>query len=464
MRASGLALLLLLTHAVPALAQPQAPASPSTDEAPPRDDEDVDVFGVRVRQSERFRLSGEFVAGWSHDGAQAALGFEKQGRVGMAILTVSGRVTPGLRYHASLNPVSETTSRPACGETHFFFPNDPALYAGTGPRVDCDAENGTKRVDTYNTYSLDYIVQQGILREGYVDWTPARALSVRGGRFILPIGLRPHDTGTTTAKDMPRIQRLNAEANFGTMLVTTVRNDEDRPVVELAAAAVLGDGNREKDYNWFYFANPTLDSNSAITAVASLRVQPVRAVDLRATYKKGFTGSKVERLPSYWASKRHDDAVVLSLKVSPVSWASVFGEYARYTWGPTETSAEMLGLPVAGPIAKPGYYVGAEVEAPVGRRLRVGASAIREELSRDDSLIQYLALNRLHGVTMGKTDRQLVARAFVDVSRLVRITAFWVDTSTPFPWVSGMWPVSGPRAFTGRDPGRLGFTIAVRTP
>ena len=87
--------------------------------------------------------------------------------------------------------------------------------------------------------------------------------------------------------------------------------------------AVLGDGNREKDYDWFYFVNRTLDTNSAVTVVASARTQPVKQLDLRVAYKRGFTGSKVERLPSYWASKRNDDALVVSVKVSPVSWASV---------------------------------------------------------------------------------------------------------------------------------------------
>ncbi len=67
---------------------------------------------------------------------------------------------------------------------------------------------------------------------------------------------------------------------------------------------LVGDGDRQKDYNYFYFADPALDTNSALNLVASVRAQPSRQVDLRAAYKRGFTGSKVERLPSYWASKR----------------------------------------------------------------------------------------------------------------------------------------------------------------
>jgi hypothetical protein len=96
-------------------------------------------------------------------------------------------------------------------EKDYFFPNDPNLYAAQGPIIKCDEEDGLKRVDTYNTFSLDYITQQGILREGYVDWGMNDHFSLRGGRFILPIGLAPRDVGATSAKDMTRITRLNAE-------------------------------------------------------------------------------------------------------------------------------------------------------------------------------------------------------------------------------------------------------------
>ncbi len=444
--------LLTLLIATPALAQETAPPS-----------EAIDFFGFKFSQSERFKLGGELVFGWSHDGAQAALGFEKQGRVGMAILSVAGKVSDQVRYFVSVNPVSETNSRPSCGEKDFFFPNDPSLVAAIGPIVKCDVEDGLKRVDTYNTFALDYITQQGILREGYIDWGISSAVSLRGGRFILPIGFAPREVGAATAKDMTRITRLNAEANFGAMLAVTARRGA-RALFDAGIMAVLGDGNREKDYDWFYFVNTSLDTNSAVTVVASARLAPIKAIDVRAAYKKGYTGSKVERLPSYWASKRNDDALVASVKVSPTSWASVFGEYAKYKWGPTVTSGELVGIPDLGAIDKAGYYMGAMLDAPVGGKVRVGASAVREELSRDDSLIQYLQLNNLYGVSMGKKDRALVVRGFIDVSRLVNVSFFWMDVSNPFPWVSGSWPVAGPVAFTGREPDRIGVSVTVRTP
>ena len=423
----------------------------------------MDLFGFKFNQSARYKFGGELVAGWSHDGAQAALGFEKQGRVGMAIVSLSGRVSDHVRYYVSVNPVSETASRPACGEKDFFFPNDPSLFAAAGPIVKCDEEDGLKRVDTYNTFSLDYINQQGILREGYVDWGISQSVSLRGGRFILPIGFAPQEVGGATSKDMARITRLNAEANFGAMIAVAARR-ADRAVFDAAVMAVLGDGNREKDYDWFYFVNRSLDTNSAVTMVASAKAMPVKAIDFRVAYKYGFTGSKVERLPSYWASKRNDEALVVSLMVSPTSWLSAFAEYAKYKWGPTVSSGELVGVPTVGPIEKPGYYMGAQLNVPVKPKLHVGGSITREEISRDDSLVQYLELNGLYGVSMGKKDRELIARGFIDVNGLVRVSFFWMDVSNPFPWASGSWPVSGPNAFTGREPDRMGVSVTIRTP
>jgi hypothetical protein len=421
----------------------------------------VSLFGWDISQDERFKISGTFIAAWNHDGAQAQLGLEKQGRVAQATLAVSGRLTDRVRYFVSFNPVNETASKPACGEEDFFFPNDPSFYAA-GPVVPCDPEDGLKRVDTYNTYSLDYITQQGPLREGYVDWRATDRISARFGRFIVPIGFAPLEVGSWTTKDLTRIQRLNAEANFGVLLAYTHRNAGGEPLLEANVMGVLGEGNREKDYDWFYFVNTTLDTNSALTAIGSVRARPHRAVDLRLAYKKGFTGSKVERLPSYWASKRNDDALVVSGKVQPHEWVTVFGEYARYVWGPTNTSAEMLGLDPA-PIEKPGYYVGGTFELPVTSRLSAGVTVTREELSRDDSLVKYLAAMQLYGVEMGKKDRATIVRAYAELSELVTFGLFWAEISNPYPWISGSWPVAGPRAFTGRAPGRYGITVVLQT-
>ena len=83
--------LLLLFCVSPAFAQQSAPPpDPSNDP--------VNLFGFAFNQSERYKFGGELLAGWSHDGAQAALGFEKQGRIGWAILSLGGRVSDRVRY------------------------------------------------------------------------------------------------------------------------------------------------------------------------------------------------------------------------------------------------------------------------------------------------------------------------------------------------------------------------------
>ena len=101
---------------------------------------------------------------------------------------------------------------------------------------------------------------------------------------------------------------------------------------------------------------------------------------------------------------------------------------------------------------------------PITQRVHMGGSFTREELSRDDSMIQYLELNKLYGVTMGKKDRDMIVRGFIDVGRFVNVSVFWMDVSNPYHWVSGSWPVSGPTAYTGRSQDRAGVTLTVRTP
>ena len=63
----------LCVMASSATARAQSTGAPHAE--PPEETEAVDLFGFRLMQNERFKISGFFVAAWSHDGAQAALGF-----------------------------------------------------------------------------------------------------------------------------------------------------------------------------------------------------------------------------------------------------------------------------------------------------------------------------------------------------------------------------------------------------
>ena len=209
----------------------------------------------------------------------------------------------------------------------------------------------------------------------------------------------------------------------------------------MTAAAFLGDGNKFRDYDYFYFQDGSLDSNSALTTLFSGRVEPIQGLDLRAAWKKGFTGSKVERVPNFFASKRHDDAVVLSAQYRVNDFARIFGEYARYTWGLTETSAQLLGLET-GPLTKPGYYVGTELSAPITGNVRVGTVITHEALSRDDSLISYLSLQGFD-VTLGEKERSTAYRVYADFSDRVTVALLRNNHSNPYLWVSGIEPVLG---------------------
>ena len=278
-------------------------------------------------------------------------------------------------------------------------------------------------------------------------------VSARFGRFILPVGFAPLEVGSWTAKDLTRIQRLNAEANFGLMLA--LPRAETRLAsrcFEAAVMGVLGDGNREKDYDWFYFADTDARHQQRADRgrQRARRGRTQRSICASPT-RRASPDRKSSGLPSYWASKRNDDALVAGGKVQLHSWVSVFGEYARYVWGPTETSAEMLGIDPE-PIDKPGYYVGGTFEVPVtARRARRRDHHPRGAVARRQPG-QVPRLNGLYGVEMGKKDRGTIARVYVDVARLVTVGVFWADISNPYPWISGVWPVAGPRAFTGARP------------
>jgi hypothetical protein len=354
---------------------------------------------------------------------------------------VFGHLNDRVSYRFSFNPVNETEPRPACGEEGYFYPNEPAFLGDIGPGVACEPD-GNRRVDMYKFIALDLMNQQGPVREAWVDIAVTRSFSARFGRLVLPMGFGWEEAGSFTAKDATRIQRINAESNFGLMFSWQHGDPRPRPTISAHVAGVLGDGNRNRDYDYFYFERSDLDSNSALTVLLGAAFAPTPALDIRVSGKRGFSGSRVERLPNYWASKRHDHAFIVSARYQPIRHVAVFGEGAHYTWGLTRTSAELFDFDDA-PIRKNGYYGGAEVSYPLGRTSRVGLNVTREELSRDDSLIKFLEAGGTRGVTMGESDRGTVLRLFFELPNLT--LAFYRNLDeTPFPFVSGIVPIDAP--------------------
>lgn len=436
--------------AIPALALAQSAAPPQA--AP--------AAGTSPIGSEKLHVSIDFMAAYGHDAANAPLGMEKQGRVGYAIVGLTGRLTPKISYRIAINPVNEVVPLPGCGEESFFYPNDVNLLYTEGPVVPCDVKQGNRRVDMYRGIAYDTIDQQGALREGYVTFDITPSVHAMFGRFILEKGFGVEEAGSFTGKDATMIQRINAEANFGLQISYDWQRDARR-VLRLNAAGVLGEGNRWQDYDYYYFQDNSLDANSALTFVGSATYTPDDKLDVRAAFKAGFTGSKVERLPSYFASKRNDGAVVISGQYKFLPRVRAMGEIARYTWGPTKSSAEMLGVDPE-PIHKSGYWIGVEAAHQFRPGLVVGGSLTREEIDRADSLIKVLAAENFFGVVEGKTDRMTVVRLFVDLSDCVRLGYYFNDVSNPYPWVSGSYPVEGPQAFQGKSMDRWGLVVRFR--
>lgn len=406
--------------------------------------------GVAVPESERLRINVRFMAGFGVDESHYDIGLESQGRVGYAIVGLSGRLNDTFGYRFEFNPVDETQPLPSCGEEGFFYPNVPQAF---GPDVLCD-NDGRLRVDDYRSVALDLYNQQGPVRQAYATYRSASGLvHGRFGRFILPVGFDSEDVGSLTAKDATHIQRINAESNFGLMLSLV------RPLADVHLAVFLGDGNRFHDYDYFYSLDWSFDTNSAVTGLLSATVRPWRVLELRGAQKLGFTGSKVERYPNFYASKRNDRATVVSVRYRPLPNASVFGEFASYTWGLTQTSAELLGLSDTEPVKKNGYYAGVDVHVPVTDDIRLGTTVTREELDRDDALVKFLALQNLYGVTQGEKERSTVLRVYLAISRHVTLAAYRNMLDNPFPWVSGIVPAEGPRAFQGRGNNKWGVVV-----
>jgi hypothetical protein len=419
--------------------------------------------GLTLPDSNRLRFTIDFLAGYGSDLANSALGFERQGRVGYVILTAFGNLSSRVSYRLAVNPVDETQPLPACGAPGFFYPNDPKFLYGASTDISCDPAYGNRRVDPYRGIALDVVQQQGPIREAWMQFGLVSNTKLTVGRMRMPIGFDWQEAGSFTAKDAPEIQRIDAQSNFG-LMVSYDHPAQGRPESLFGASvtANMGDANRFWDYDYYYFEDGSLDTNSQLTVLASVRTSPIKMLDLRASYQYGDTGSKVERLPSYWASKRNDNATTFSAQIRPTSFSRIIYEHASYLWGPRPSSADLVGVNPA-PIHKRGFYTTAEGWWPVTSSLRVGVSGTYEQIDRADSLIRFLASQNMDDVTMGKHDRMTVVRTYVDFGSLVRVAFYKTNDSNPFPWVSGISSVTGPRAFQGTNTNKWGIIVRMQT-
>jgi hypothetical protein len=449
---------------------PKADPKPKTAEAKPAEKPVVveeQLPGFRLPDSGRARVSFSGMFGYGLDPGNAAAGFEKQGRPGNVIISLFGNVNKRVSYRIAINPVNEVGTLPACSEAPFFLPNDPKfiyadLYAeGRGPQIDCVA-GGNRRVDMYHQLALETIGQQGMLREAYLKFSLPKGMFLQFGRSIMTEGFTPEEGGSWTAKDAPMIQRINHEAFGLDFTIGHTARVKDITIIA-KVAGVVGDGNADKDYAFNrWFQDASLDGNSSPGVVGSISLSHSK-FDFRLSGKGNQTGSKIERYaPSYFGSGKHNDnAVLVSGKYKVSEYSNAVAECARYTWGLKASSALMVGSN-PDPIQKNGCYFTLQGGLEVHRGLVVGASITREEIDRADSLIRYLSEKGLYGVVEGRHDRTSVIRVFVDLNRQVRIGYYHGAVSNPYPWVSGIYAVSGPSKFQGRPLDRWGMVVSFK--
>lgn len=424
-----------------------------TDQAQPTS---VAVPNSRLRV--RFDLLG---AGyWNH--SQAPLGHEAQGRIGWAIIGLSGTINRFITFDAQVNPVDDSaTPKPACGEPDSFYPNVPDVI---GPPVTCDP-NGRNRVDLYRFIGLDPLTQQSGVRTAQIDvHHSSGAFGVRAGRLLHPLGFAWYELGSWTNEDAPFIQRLNAAASFGVELYAQAKR-QDRVILRAEYAQLRGDTNRNVEYSYSGFVAADEDTNSGATGMGRVRFTPTSALDVRVSGKYGFSGSKVESYPSFYLSKRNDIATVGSVAYRLNKRLRAFGEVARFGSGLPDTSADLLGLPHA-TVTKAGYYVGGEGTVPLPRGWTAVASATYEDISRNDSLVWYMEQLGRYNVHLGEHVTSTILRWAIRPAPGVELGAYWNRQQNPYPWLSGIVPVAGPRAYriVDEDRPKYGFVFRIHVP
>jgi hypothetical protein len=388
------------------------------------------------------------------------MGRERQIKPAFINLSVTGSVNDHLSYTVVINPVQDgPVPRPyipsPTDRRTYFFPNQPE-----GRGVSSDPE-GLYKVDDYKFSAFDPIIDEGILRVGYVDvHTKAsggtRQFGALIGRSYVPQGFGLDDVTWYTAKDLTHIQRINFQADNGVFLYMTDRR------LSANLVAVTGNANPYHDYGYFDFTDPTEDKNSALAFVGSARWTDPHYT-LGVSYRKNYVNSRIEDAISLQLSKHNDDAIVVSASVTPTAAVRVFGEFARYTWGLAATSAALLpGPAVESPVVKSGFYAGTEVTSPMTPLGRWTVSAIYEKLSRDDALVAFAAANGMFGVRLGEYERTTIVKAETRVMGKLACYGFWSYVSNPFPKLSALQPISGPGSDSAPGGKRIGLGIRFR--
>jgi hypothetical protein len=425
-----------------AQAQPEAPPPlppVNSGETSGQPDADIPTSYVTLGNHKVFFGVDFSFAGVMDESLRAAMGRELQIKAAFVNLSAYGEINRHLSYVVTANPANDGVVPkpylPQAGDRRtFFFPNQPE---GRGAVSD---PSGLYKVDDYKHPGLDPILQQGALRVAYVDaHTAGKRFGIAAGRNYVPQGLMLSELVWFTAKDLTHIQRINAQADNG------ATGYFDLPRLRIDLALTAGSGNPYHDYAYFDFTDPTEGKNSAIGVVITGRVRSRRA-ELGATVRRNYLNSRIEDSTTLQLSKHNDNALVLFGKVQPNTYVRLFGEYGRFTWGMTASSAALLkGPKVKTPIIKNGGYFGADISTSVTRFGKWGVTITREELRRDDALVAWAAANQLFGVRLGTKERSATIKIYGTFGPLTA-WFFFNDLFNPYPELSAIKPIAGPGA------------------
>ena len=401
----------------------------------------------------------DYAFGWVQDNAiYESLGREQQMKSAYALVKLSARPDPHVTLFLELNAILDSgTPKPFAGDAPFYFPNapDPKYGVVSDPK-------GYYDVDFYKNSGLD-VPNPAPLRQGYLDLHTAEGrFGLVIGQFFVPLGLGLEEVTRFTGKDLPHAQYITSYVDAGAMLRARFGGD-GFPATEISVAGVAGNGNPYADYAYFDFTKrgDLEDTNSGIGGIASLRITPVKGLELGGSVKKNFVSSRIES-DILTHPKHIDDAWIAFAKYRPIPRLMLFGQLNRFTWGLRDTSAELFPPPTPeSPIDKDGYFVGLEGTLPVKDWGDAGVVFIHEELDRDDFNVAYLASRGLYGVKLGAKERSNILKLFFR-TRYVTAFAFWNDLDNPFPQASAIVAVAGPVAYEGAGSRKLGLGVRVR--
>lgn len=391
---------------------------------------------------------------------RGSMGRERQIQPAFVVMSAYGDYNDRVSYRVEVNPVDSSIYprpyEPSPDDRRvYFFPNRPDSESGKRGVVSDPA--GLYNVDDYKNTGLDPYHQMGGLRVGYFDFhTKSRRVGAVVGRFKVPQGLDLDGVVWFTAKDLTKIQLVDAAVDNGLMLYYQTGR------MRLELAGIMGNGSPFHDYGFYDFTRGE-DKNSAVGTMARGTYKPFSKLLVGGSVKHNYANSRLEDSTTLHTSKRYDNAFTGFARWEQSQYLTVYGEVVRYKWGLRDSSAELMNGPTpATPLFKDGYYMGFDASSPKFRFARFKLTYVRSELDRDDSLVSWAAANNMFGATLGKKERSSIIKVQGEIGEHLSVFFFLHQLSNPFPELSAIKPIAGPGVDSTANNAKHGMGLRFR--